>query len=53
MPDHRHTDALLWGDTSRLVTLDEILAAQSVLRECPDVLRTPMLPDWPLLDLGG
>ena len=41
-------DALLWGDTSRLVTLGEIQAAQIALREYPDVLRTPMLPSWPL-----
>ena len=41
-------DALLWGDTSKLVTLGEIRAAQLVLREFPDVLRTPMLPNWPL-----
>eukprot|EP01046_Picozoa_sp_COSAG06_P045882 COSAG06_NODE_6411_length_2944_cov_14.298770_2_plen_206_part_00 len=45
-------DALLWGDTSKLVTLGEIQTAQTALATYPDVLRTPMLSDWPL-DLGS
>lgn len=38
----------LWGSAD-IVTYDELLTAQKVLRDsCPDVLRTPLLPSWPI-----
>jgi threonine dehydratase len=44
------TDAAgLWG-TEELVTLSEILDAQSILKNCPDVLRTPTLVSWPVAE---
>ena len=43
-------DLPLWGSTDALATLSELQAAQTALKEYPDVLRTPLLKDWPLCE---
>jgi threonine dehydratase len=42
----------LWGG-EELATLEEITEARDALRGYDDVLRTPMLVDWPLSSVGG
>jgi hypothetical protein len=40
--------AALWGDPTTLCTLEELHAARAVLATYDDVLRTPLLPSWPV-----
>jgi threonine dehydratase len=41
-------DDALWGSPTELVTLEELKTAQAALKTYPDVLRTPLLPSWPI-----
>ena len=41
------TDDSLWG-TNEIATIDEIRDATEALKKYDDVLRTPLLPDWPI-----
>lgn len=46
--DADYSSHSLWGSAD-IVTYDELVAAQQVLRSSyPDVLRTPVLPSWPI-----
>ena len=36
--------------SAKTVALSELQAAQTALKEYPDVLRTPLLKDWPLCE---
>ena len=41
-------EAALWGDPTTLCTLEELHAARAALQTYEDVLRTPLLPSWPV-----
>ena len=41
-------DAALWGDPTTLCTLEELRSARAALQSYEDVLRTPLLPCWPV-----
>ena len=41
-------DAALWGDPTTLCTLEELRSARAALQSYEDVLRTPLLPRWPV-----
>ena len=41
-------DAALWGDPTTLCTLEELRSARAALQGYEDVLRTPLLPRWPV-----
>ena len=41
-------EAALWGDPTTLCTLEELHAARAALQSYADVLRTPLLPSWPV-----
>ena len=41
-------EAALWGDPTTLCTLEELHAARAALQTYADVLRTPLLPSWPV-----
>ena len=44
-------EASLWGDPTTLCTLEELHAARDALQTYDDVLRTPLLPSWPVGDV--
>ena len=41
-------EASLWGDPTTLATLEELHAARAALQTYDDILRTPLLPSWPV-----
>ena len=41
-------EAALWGDPTTLCTLEELRSARAALQSYDDVLRTPLLPCWPV-----
>ena len=45
--DATPVDDSLWG-SNEIATIEEIRSAAEALKGYDDILRTPLLPDWPI-----